>query len=193
VRRAAAALALAAAAACTSPRDAARVPPGDGPIVGLYRAAIEGGDAVRHAKVLLWAARPDRLHAEILSPVGGVRLILDAGGGRACVIDPAASVAYTGDGGEDAVLRIVGVAVPLDAMVEALLAGTPPSGLRVLREGTPAPALPERFAIEDGARALRLTLVRFQRSATDGDRLGTGEPPPALRVRPLDELPEPER
>jgi hypothetical protein len=192
VRRLAAALALTAAVACAGSRGTVRVPPGDGPLIGVYRATIaEPEREARRVKVLLWAERPDRLHAELLSPVGGVRLVLDAGGGLACVVDPETPAAYAGESGPEAVEKIAGVRVSIADLVEALLAGAAPSGLRVSREGAAEPALPARFSIADGERSLDITLLRLERGAPGAGALGTGAPPPGMTVRPLEELPAP--
>ena len=86
-------LGLATVACATVHRDDG-VPAGAGPLVGVYRVAIDDGHgAARGAKLSLWAERPDRLHVELIAPVGGVTLILDAGGGNACIVDTGAATA----------------------------------------------------------------------------------------------------
>jgi hypothetical protein len=191
VKRAAAASALLAAIACARSHGTAGIPPGSGPLVGIYRATIGAvGAPVRHARVLLWAKQPDRLHAELLGPVGGVRLVLDAGAGSACVVDPGAQAAYAGDAGAS-LERIVGVRLSIADLVEALLTGTAPAAARVQRSETAAGSLPDRFTITDAGGALDLTLLRFERSTMPEGRLGTGVPPQTMTVHPLDELPLP--
>jgi hypothetical protein len=158
--------------------------------VGVYRAAI-GDDSgkVRHVKLLLWAGVPDRLHAELLSPVGGVRFVLDAGGGAACVVDLSDAIAYSGGAGPQAVEGLVGLRLSIEDAVRALLSGTTPAGLRVERHGGADGELPEHFSIADGRRSLELTRVRLERGGTRSGGLGTGEVPPGMTRRPLEDLP----
>ena len=51
-----------------------------GPAFGLYRARLEeaGGQSERF-RLLLFAAAPDRIHGEVLSPMGTTALIFDGG------------------------------------------------------------------------------------------------------------------
>jgi len=188
VKRAAAALALAAAVSCAGSRAPASMPAGSGPIVGLYRASVVDADGRIHKlKLLLWAQAPDRLHAEILGPVGGVHLTVDTGPGAAAVVDHDAAVAYAGVPTAEDVSRIVGVPLEVPALVDALLSGAAPDGMRVERTGERG--LPERFAVEGRGGSLRLELVRLTRGTAEETTLGTGVPPPAMTIRPLADLP----
>ena len=175
-----------ATAACAASHRSGVVPPGTGPLVGVYRAAIDdGGGAAHRTKLSVWAERPDRLHVELIAPVGGVTLILDAGGGSACIVDPGAATAYVGMDGPDAIEALVGVRVSVAEAVAALLDGAPPHGLTVSRQGDSAFALPEKIRIDDGARSIELSRIRFDRGTADPRSLGTGSPPKHLAVRPL--------
>lgn len=165
-----------------------RVPPGDGPLVGVYKATIDDGAKVRHAKLSLWADPPDRLHAELYGPVGGVIVVLDAGPGKVCVVDVNAATAYTGDDGAAAIEALVGVRVGTAEAVAALLAGTSPPGWTVEREGPAGSTLPDRLRIAQGARSVALSRQRFERGSADSRALGTGEPPPRMAVEPLSAL-----
>ena len=190
MRRAVAATCLVTALGCVSLHGPKDVPPGDGPLVGLYRAAIaDASGTVRHVKLLLWAGPPDRLHAELLSPFGAVRFVLDAGGGAACVVDLAQSIAYSGPAGPQAVEGLVGLPVSIEDAVGALLLGTTPEGLRVERHGGAAGDLPDQFVIADNHRTLELTRVRLDRGGTSSATIGTGRAPPGMTERPLDQLP----
>ena len=178
-----------ATVACAASHRADFVPAGTGPLVGVYRAAIDDGQgAARGAKLSIWAERPDRLHAELIAPVGGVTLILDAGGGAACIVDSGAATAYTGMDGPDAIEALVGVRVSVAEVVAALLDGTPPRGLAVRRQGDGASALPKKIRIVDGARSIELSRIRFERGTADPRSLGTGSPPKQLPVRPLQDF-----
>jgi hypothetical protein len=158
-------------------------------VIVVYKAAIDDGSGpVRGAKLAVWAERPDRLHAELMAPVGGVTFIVDAGGGNACIVDVAEATAYVGDGGPGAIEALAGVRLSVADAVAALLDGTAPSGLSVTRAGGVEGALPERLTIADGARSLVLHRVRFERGTTDPRALGTGLPPANLAVLPMDRL-----
>ena len=184
-------LGLATIACATLHRDDG-VPAGAGPLVGVYRAAIDDGHrTARGARLSVWAERPDRLHAELFGPVGGVTFILDAGGGNVCVVDTAAATAYAGEDGPGAIEALVGVRVSIADAVAALLEGASPRGLAVTRVGRSDGALPEKLRIVDGARSLVLARIRYERGTADPRALGTGVPPKQLPVRPIEELVRP--
>lgn len=187
-RLAAAALVL-AMTACASPRGARGVPPGDGPLIGVYRASLDDGSGpVRKFKLLLWAERPDRLHAELLAPVGGVSLVLDAGGGSACLVDVGEATAYAGRAGPAVIESLAGVPMSVEDAVAAILSGSQARGLRVERTGGADGELPDRLLVSDGSRSLALARVKFQRGAAAA-ALGTGSPPQRMIVRPIEDLP----
>lgn len=175
-----------AALACVETHRDHGVPTGSGPLIVVYKAAIdEGQGARRGAKIALWAERPDRLHAELIAPIGGVTYILDAGGGNVCVVDVGTATAYVGEDGPGAIAALTGVRVSVADAVAALLDGVSPAGVAVTRVGGADGALPEKLRIEDGARSLAIERVRIERGRTDPDALGTGLPPDRLRLRPL--------
>ena len=188
MRRLAAAALLLAAASCGRSLEPGGIPQGDGPLVGFYRATIsESGSPPRRVKVMLWAESPDRLHVELIAPVGGVRFALDAGGGRACVVDAAEATAFVGSAGPEAIEALVGFPVSIAGAVEALLTGAAPEGVRVSgRSGEPG-RLPDRLTLDAGGRSLALERVRFERGKS-GASLGRGEAPAGMATRPLEEL-----
>lgn len=178
-----------AALACVETRRDDGVPAGSGPLIVVYKAAIDEGQGPRRgAKLALWAERPDRLHAELIAPVGGVTYILDAGGGNVCVVDVTAATAYVGEDGPGAMAALTGVRVSIADAVTALLDGVSPAGVVVIRVGGRDGALPDTFRIEDGARSLAIERLRVERGRTDPSTLGTGLPPDNLRLRPLTNL-----
>ena len=178
-----------AAFACVQPRADDGVPAGSGPLIVVYKAAIdEGRGARRGAKIALWAARPDRLHAELTPPVGGVTFILDAGGGNVSIVDVAEGTAYVGKDGPGAIGAFTGVRVSVADVVAALFDGVAPLGIAVSRVGEAEGALPETFRIEDGARSLAIERLRVERGRADRRALGTGVPPNGMRIRPLADL-----
>ena len=177
---------LTALACVATHRNGGGLPAGSGPLIVIYRAAIDDGHDVRRgAKLALWAERPDRLHAELVAPVGGVIFILDAGGGAVCIVDVTAATAYVGTDGPGAIAALTGVRVSVADAVAALLDGISPAGLTVARVGGAPGAPPESLRIEDGARSLAIDRLRFERVRTDPRALGTGVPPDGLRLRPL--------
>ena len=191
MRRILTALAFSAAVACTRDRSGSAIPEGSGPLVVLYKAEQGGArPPARGAKLAVWAAEPDRLHAEIVAPVGGVTHTLDAGGGRVCIVDVAQGIAYVGEDGTGALEALVGLSVSIADAVAALLHGVAPSGLTVVRDGREDGALPSVLRISDGERFLLLSRVRVDRARIDADALGTGLPPKHLPVRPLEALAE---
>ena len=89
---------------------------------GVYRARfVESGHSARKAKVFLFASLPDRLHAEVVPPVGGPALIIDGGHGRLAVTVNSRDAAWVGDAREDVLETILGFPVTLEALVSALL------------------------------------------------------------------------
>jgi hypothetical protein len=181
-------LGLAAVACARAHRDNG-VPAGIGPLVVVYKVAIDDGSgAVRGARLSVWAEAPDRLHAELIAPIGGVKFILDAGGGNACIVDVAAATAYVGADGPGAIEALVGVRVSVADAVAALLHGASPDGLAVTRIGGADGDLPHSIRIADGARSIVLARVRVERGKTDPRSLGTGIPPKQLPLRPIESL-----
>jgi hypothetical protein len=188
VKRHLVALAAFVAASCAPTHRADRIPPGEGPLIGIYKAVASDGDGTaRNMKLSIWATRPDRLHVEVMGPVGGVHFVIDAGGGRACVIDVDGATAFVGEDDPSAFDALVGIHVSAEDAVGALLSGTSPGGWTVERDG-PVEALPKSLRIDDGASRLVLTRTGLLRGAATARGLGSGEPPASLPVRPLAEI-----
>ncbi len=176
-------------AACSAAHKLDRIPEGDGPLIGVYKASVVD-DAGRRRRLTasIWAAAPDRLHVEIASPVGSVAYVIDAGAGKLSVTDTAARVAFAGADDDTALGSLVGVRVSGSAAVAALLSGESSGTIHVERDALPGATLPRRVTIVEGARAITLSLSRFVRGGFDPASLGTGEPPAKLPVRPLRDL-----
>ncbi len=157
---------------------------------GIYRGVLEtdGGTEVRF-RLLLYAAPPDALHAEVLGPVGGALWIVDAGGGRLAVTDVAGKVAYAGPADSGAVERAIGVRATLPDLVAALLGGRAlPGPLEMDRAPPGASGLPLIFEVREGRRVLRLERRRLRWTRPSG-QVGTGAPPDGLPVEPVSNLP----
>ncbi len=188
MKRALAAAVAAVGVSCAARHGFKPAPSGHREPVATYRLVLQDGNGpARRVRLILWVARPDRLHAEIVPPVGGVRFTLDAGGGRACVIDAADGVAYAGSDGAEAVDVLTGIRITVPEAVAALLDGASPPGWSAEREGDTPGELPRRLHLASGPRSMTLTLENVVRSAAAGP-LGTGAPPAGLLVRPLEEL-----
>lgn len=180
----------AAVAACSGHR---RVQPGGGVPAerfGVYRAKLtESGESPRKAKVLLFAALPDRLHAEVLPPIGGPALILDGGDGRLAVTVGSREAAWVGEAGEDVLESILGFPVTLDALVRSLLQGAALEGpVQISRAPESGSGLPRSFSMVLPGRELRLELQRTRERGRGAYAIGTGTPPPGVEVHALEEL-----
>ena len=155
----------------------------------MFRVRLEQPDSKpRKFKLLLYVALPDRLHGEIVSPVGTTVMVFDGGGGRLAVTYVRDRTSFVGASRADAVERVFGVPVSLEGLVRALWRGEPiGDGWQVEREG-PAGGLPVRFEISSHRRRLTLELKKYQTLRTPTERIGIGEPPAGTTVLPLEDL-----
>ena len=138
---------------------------------------------------MVYAALPDRLHAEVLSPLGGTELIIDGGAGRLALSVVSERVAFVGRSDSEVLERIVGTPISLEELVRALLTGEHGGGgYRVQRWAAESPGLPERFEIGSEGRHLRLELKRLGNMRETPSRLATGEPVEGFERRSLDDF-----
>ncbi len=160
--------------------------------MGVYRGRIEGeGERPRKFRLLLFAALPDRIHAEIVSPVGSTEMILDGGGGRLAVTLVREKIAFVGDADSGAMNRVLGVRLGVAELVRGILTDEPTdsSDVTLRRVESESPPLPERVEIESGASRLSLELKRVRPVRFRSSGIGTGKPPEGIEdLRPLDEL-----
>jgi hypothetical protein len=170
--------------------------------VALYQGRVklrDGGS--RGFRLLLFAAAPDRLHAEVLGPMGAPHLIVDGGGGRVAVAFPGEGVAYVGEAEPDVLGRVLGVPLSLDRFVGFLREGAPVGGTLggtlggtmdglTLEREPEGPGLPRRLRVETGAASLSLRRREWRPSPPDPRALGTGTAPAGLTVEPLREMPD---
>jgi hypothetical protein len=184
------------AAAATGPgcheRRAPSAPEGDPRVVGAYRGIIDSGQGkARKFRMLLWAGLPDRLHAEVSPPVGGPAVIVDAGGGRLSVALVRERTAYVGPASVAAIGAVTGVSVSLEDLVGWIVLGAEAEGgdVRVTRRPERGPGLPRELEIRAGGKTLRIELRETWSAASLGERTGTGESPPGIVERPIEELP----
>jgi hypothetical protein len=163
--------------------------PETGPTFGLYRARLTDAEGqVEKFRLLLFAASPDRLHGEVLSPTGNTVLIFDGGQGRIAVTFVRDRVAYVGPAGAEALDKLVGVPLTLDEMVRGLLEGARGGEpYSIVREPDEA-GLPQSIEIRAEGRSLGLQLKRLRPLQAPPEGLGTGNPPEGMELLPLDRL-----
>ena len=157
---------------------------------GLYKGRIEDGEEKpRRFRLLLYAELPDRIHGEVLSPLGTPQLIVDGGAGRLAVTFVREGESFVGPSSAEDLGRILGIRLGLHDLVGALLTGECDSGdYRLERSDDPVPGLPQTLSIRGSSSSLTLDLRRIRPVATDPAALGTGRPPAGTTVRPLGEL-----
>ena len=156
--------------------------------MGVYRARLEDAQGKsRRFRLMLYATLPDRIHGEILSPVGTTEVIIDGGGGRVAVTLPRKRVAYTGDGDAAGLERVLGVHLSLEQLVRGLLGHeVSDTDYEVVRKPVGRTGLPDELHIA-GPRGHRLSLRLKSRQPlrVSTETLGNGEPPPGVEQRPL--------
>jgi len=155
--------------------------------MGVYRARLEDPEGnSRRFRLLLYATLPDRIHGEILSPVGTTEVMIDGGGGQVAVTLPRDRVAYTGPGDAEAMEKVLGIRLSLEDLVRALLGHeVSDSGYELDREPRGEVGLPLGLRIEGNGHRLSLRLKTKQPLRVSTATLGNGEPPPEMDVRPL--------
>lgn len=156
---------------------------------GLYRAKLVQADGQsRRFRLLLFALRPDRIHAEILAPTGSPVFLLDAGGGRAALAFPRDRRVYVGAADPAILESLIGLRLDLTMLVEALLGSeSPASGLVLERVASGDGELPDRLSIQVAEGRLDLELRKLSSVRGAVDDLGRGTAPPGLDVHPLEE------
>jgi hypothetical protein len=157
---------------------------------GIYRAVYEYPEGARRGfRIMLFAELPDRLHAEVLPPVGGPEMILDAGAGDLALTVVRERTAWVGAADPETIGAVIGVPLELAELVATILGKTEPhvEGVTVRRSPRRA-GLPETLVVESDNGRLELRLRKKKKLPEAGDRPGTGKPPPGLTVRPLTEV-----
>lgn len=155
--------------------------------VGYYKARLQEGDSgERKFRLLLFAAAPDRIHAEILSPLGNPQLIVDGGAGRMAVTFVRDGVSFVGDASPAVFGHLLGLELDLEQWVDALRGGLEHPTVSVLREG--GGTLPDRLELRRAGQRLTLELRRRQPTPAGSEALGSAVPPPGTEVRPLTDL-----
>lgn len=140
--------------------------------------------------MLLFVDRPDRIHAEILTPVGSTVWIFDTGGGRLAMTDVRHGEAWVGADDGSMLARWIGVRLSGTAWIAAVLDGTVPEGWTIERQGEAGSSLPRQLVVADGRTRLALDLRRLRPVAGDPALLGRGSPPDGVIVHPLDSFDE---
>jgi hypothetical protein len=139
--------------------------------------------------LVLFAELPDRLHGEVVSPVGSTLLVVDAGEGRISVARMRDRLAYVGQASPEVIEGLLGVRLSLGDFVSTLLTGEPEAqGYRVVRTAPPGAALPDRLEIIAAPNSLSLQLKRRRALESGTNQLGRGRPPDGMELRDLAEL-----
>jgi len=156
----------------------------------VYKARLAGeGLKSRRFRLMIYGELPDRLHAEVLSPLGTTELIVDAGGGRVAVTLVDERTSFVGSAAEDVLQRILGLHLELDMLLGLVLGNDEAApGLVVNRVPATGPGYPDSLEIGNERRQLQLELKRVHALERDPETLGNGRPPDGVEVRPLDEL-----
>jgi len=177
-----------ALAGCGPQRRGAVEPSSSGTRVGVYKVRSQVGDEkTRRFKLMLYAASPDRLHGEVLSPLGSPVMSFDGGEGQLAVTLVRDRLTFVGEATPTALARVFGVAISLPDLVAALLEGRTPDAAGWSLERPDGSGLPESFTVSSESGTMSLQLKRWHQLKSGGS-LGTGEPPPGMELRPLDEL-----
>jgi len=189
----AAATLLLAAACLLSCAGSGKIPASDlraGNVTGLYRVLLQAdGAESRKFRLLLFAAEPDRLHAEALSAVGSTELIVDGGGGRISISIVRERISYVGDADPEAMEKILGIALSLEQLVRALLTGEQSVGsFEMERNPKHGSGLPSWLKISSEGRSAEFKLKRLRPMRGRAELLGTGAAPERMKVLPLEEL-----
>jgi hypothetical protein len=177
-------------ASCAGRGSIDAMPESNAASMGVYRARVSDGEGQhKKFKLLLFAELPDRLHGEIVSPVGSTVAIFDGGAGTLSVSLLRERLAFVGNSGPEALERVCGLPISLSEMVHGLL-GEGVKDRDVLVTRTPANdgLLPAMLEITASGNTLHLELRRVQPVRGPLDALGTGRPPAGLEIRPLEEL-----
>lgn len=144
----------------------------------------------RRFRLLLYAALPDRVHAEVLSPLGTPLLLVDGGAGRLAVTFVREGEAFVGRATAEALDHVLGVRLDLGDLVRAILTGEGSApGLLLERSPDDTPGLPERLRLRArSGGSLELDLKGTRPLVADPRALGSGRPPEGVVERPLREL-----
>jgi hypothetical protein len=189
----AAAIVLLASVCLLSCAGSGKIPAADlraGNVTGVYRVHLQGdGAESRKFRLLLFAAEPDRLHAEALSAVGSTELIVDGGGGRISISIVRERLSYVGDADAAAMEKVIGIALTLEQLVRILLTGEESlESFEMERQPRRGGGLPSWLKISSEGRSAEFKLKRLRPMRARAELLGTGAAPERMKVLPLEEL-----
>jgi hypothetical protein len=158
--------------------------------MGVYRARLTDrtGNSKKF-KLLIFAELPDRLHGEIISPIGSTVAIFDGGAGLLSVALLRERLAFVGSSGPQALERVCGLPISLGDLVRGLLDDdVHQTDYTLMRTPADDGGLPAGLTITAGGQTLQLELKRKQTVRGPTASLGTGQPPAGLEIHPLEEL-----
>ena len=178
--------------ACAGRREPALAETTPGPQIGVYRGRLVDAEGKkRRFRLLLFVALPDRVHAEVISPLGSTVMIVDGGAGELAVTLSRDGVSYVGKARPEILERILGVRLSLEDLVRGFLGGPQDVDCidcSVTRSAEEQNGLPQavEFRSHESSLSFELKKVRPLREPTVA--LGTGRPPDGTEIRALDDL-----
>jgi hypothetical protein len=165
------------------------LPLAEGQVLGVYKGElVEAEGRSRRFRLLLFLASPDRIHGEVLSPLGSTVMIVDGGEGRLAVTLARDGLSYVGSARPEILARILGVRLSLRQLVAAFLEGARGESFDVRRSAEERSGLPESLEFRTTEVALRFQLKKVRPLPELPDGLGSGQPAAGTEIRPLEEL-----
>jgi hypothetical protein len=162
------------------------------PQVGVYRGRlVEAEEKNRRFRLLLFVALPDRVHGEVVSPVGSTLMIVDGGAGQLAVTLVRDGVSYVGKARPEILERILGVRLSLEELVRGFLSGMEDADYTdcsVTRSAEELNGLPQAIEFRSHETSLSFELKKVRPLGRPTETLGTGRPPDGTEIRGLDEL-----
>ena len=178
--------------ACAGQRKSGLAETTPGPQLGVYRGRlVEAEGKNRRFRVLLFVALPDRVHAEVISPLGSTVMIVDGGAGKLAVTLSRDGVSYVGEARPEILERILGVRLSLDELVRGFLDGMQDTSCvdcSVTRSAEEQNGLPQTVEFRSPESSLSFELKKVRPLREPSDALGTGRPPAGTEIRALDDL-----
>jgi hypothetical protein len=160
--------------------------------IGLYRGRlVESGEKQRRFRLQLFVAPPDRVHGEVVSPLGSTVMIVDGGNGDLAVTLVREGVSYVGRARPEILERILGVRLSLAELVRGFLTGLDEERCTdcvVRRSEEERHGMPEWIEFRSADAQLSFELKKVRPLRAESESLGTGLPPDGTRIRGLDEL-----
>ncbi len=177
---------------CAARKGPTLVDTASGPRIGVYRGRlVEPEGKNRRFRLLLFVELPDRVHAEVISPLGSTVMIVDGGAGELAVTLSRDGVSYVGEARPEILERILGVRLSLEELVRGFLSGIESpecDDCSVTRSAEEENGLPRTVEFLSHASSLSFELKKVRPLGEPTEALGTGRPPEGTEIRALDDL-----